>query len=59
MATSSIFTTIRVTDKQSTELMVDAMDAAKKARSNGKPTAAPAKELKGESLRNFLEGKRQ
>jgi hypothetical protein len=58
MATSSIFTTIRVTDKHSTEMMVDAMDAAKKVRDSASPMFAPAKELKGEDLRHFLEGRR-
>jgi hypothetical protein len=38
--------------------MVDAMDAAKRVRDNGKPTVASAKELKGEDLRRFLEGKK-
>ncbi|MDR1185809.1 MAG: hypothetical protein LBK67_13605 [Coriobacteriales bacterium] len=55
MATSSIFNTIRVSDKKTAQCLVDAMAVAEQAKANEKPEPVKAKELKGDDLRRFFE----
>jgi hypothetical protein len=57
MATSSIFNTIRVSDKRTAQCLVDAMTAAEQAKADRKSEPVKAKELKGDDLRRFFKEK--
>ncbi|MDR1015661.1 MAG: hypothetical protein LBL86_11900 [Coriobacteriales bacterium] len=54
MATSSIFSTIKVSDEKSAQRLLDAMIATEKAEANKRPRPIRAKELKGKDLQGFF-----
>ncbi|MDR1088007.1 MAG: hypothetical protein LBL23_01835 [Coriobacteriales bacterium] len=54
MATSSIFSTIRVIDEKSAQRLVNAMIAAEEAKTNKESKPVAAQELKGKDLQNFF-----
>ncbi|MDR1357870.1 MAG: hypothetical protein LBJ48_00740 [Coriobacteriales bacterium] len=54
MATSSIFSTIRVIDEKSAQRLVNAMIAAEEVKTNKESKPVAAQELKGKDLQNFF-----